>query len=361
MMFSPGLELVCPACRGVLVRRGRDETDRLDCRDCGRSFPVVLGIPDLRLWPDPYVETAEDHAKGRLLAELYGRMGFMQAVAFYYELTDRVPPFQAKRFVRSLADAGPRSDHSLQTWEREADAATASRSLLDIGCGTAPLLEVAAGRYGRVTGVDIAFRWLMMARKRLETANIDAPLVCACAEALPFPDDSFDRVVADSVIENVADQRRAIVECGRVLAGDGWLFVSTPNRYSIGPDPHTGLPAGSWLPQRLTAMYVGLKGGVPPNRRLLSESTLRRLLDDAGLDVASVFAPDVTDAQRAGLGRPLRMAVDAYRLARRASLSHALLRRIGPLLHAIAHKPAGTARVPATTPRDAAPAIPAPV
>jgi ubiquinone/menaquinone biosynthesis C-methylase UbiE len=287
-------------------------------------------------------------------------MGFMQAVALYYELTDRVPPFQAQRFARSLAAAVPRSEHSLRTWEREAGADAKGRSLLDVGCGTAPLLQVAAGRYTRVAGVDVAFRWLVMARKRLEDAGVEAPLVCACAEALPFPDGSFDRVVADSALEHMTDQPRAVRECARVLADDGWLFAATPNRFSIGPDPHTGLPAGSWLPHRLTATYVRLKGGIPPHRQLLSETSLRRLLADAGLDVSRVFLPDLADAQRAGLGRPLRAAVDAYQLAKRAPIGGALLRRIGPLLHAVAHKPA-VARETAMTPRDAGPGVPSPV
>lgn len=357
MTGLPGLELVCPACRGVLERHGSDATDRLDCTNCGHSFPVVLGIPDLRLWSDPYVDPDQDHSKGRLLAELYGKMSFMRAVTLYYELTDRVPPFQAQRFAHSLAAAVPRSEHALRTWEREAGAQPDGRSLLDVGTGTAPLLQIAAHRYSRVAGVDIAFRWLVMARKRLEDAGIDAPLVCACAEALPFPDGSFDRVVADSAIEHMADQPRAMKECARVLGADGWFFAATPNRYSLGPDPHTGLPAGSLLPGRVSAAYVRLKGGIPPRRRLLSEASLRRLIEDSGLEVARVFLPDVAEAQRTGRGLPIRMAVDAYQLAKRVPLGSALLRHIAPLLHAVGHKPAVSACAPLPPPHEADPDV----
>lgn len=340
-----GVLIVCPACRGELDRQGTGDTRTLDCRACGKSYPVILGIPDLRLWADPYIDFEQDHTKGRLLAELYGKMGFMQAVALYYELTDRVPPFQAQRFARGLAAAVPRSDHSLRRWERESGTEATGSSLLDVGCGTAPLLQVAAARYESVAGVDIAFRWLVMARKRLADAGIEAPLVCACAEALPFADGSFDRVVADSAVENMADQPRAVRECARVLADDGWAFVATPNRFSLGPDPHTGLPAGGWLPDSVTAAYVKVKGGIPPHRRLLSEKALRRLLEGAGLLVRRVFLPDVPEAQSSELGRALRMAVSVYHVMKRVPIGSGIMRRIGPLLHTVAHKPPAAAAV----------------
>ena len=38
---------------------------------------------------------------------------------------------------------------------------------LDLGCGTAPLSIAATKRYKVVAGVDIAFRWLVVAKKRV--------------------------------------------------------------------------------------------------------------------------------------------------------------------------------------------------
>lgn len=327
-----GLELVCPACHGELQRTA-DEA--LRCEQCGRIYPVLLGIPDLRLWADPYIGIEEDRAKGvRLAAECEG-LDFADAVQHYYEITEAVPPFQARRFTRSLLAAAGRAAFTLERWEARPPAGA---RLVEIGCGTAPLLHAAASRYAQVVGVDIAFRWLVMARKRLDDAGLEVPLICACAEALPFADGGYDRVVADSTIEHLRDQRLALDECWRALRPGGRLFLTTPNRRSLGPDPHVGLPAGGWLPDRVIEAYVRRKGGVPPRRQLLSAAELRTLLERAEFDVEQIRAPDVPDAQRAGFGIAGRIAIDAYRLMKRLPLGAALLVQIGPLLDAVAHK-----------------------
>jgi 2-polyprenyl-3-methyl-5-hydroxy-6-metoxy-1,4-benzoquinol methylase len=47
---------------------------------------------------------------------------------------------------------------------------------------------------------------------------------------LPFGDGMFDLVVCFETIEHVADPERLLAELRRVMAGDGLLFVSTPNK-----------------------------------------------------------------------------------------------------------------------------------
>jgi uncharacterized protein YbaR (Trm112 family) len=39
------------------------------CAACERSYPIVVGIPDFRLAPDPYISLAEEYEKTRLLAD----------------------------------------------------------------------------------------------------------------------------------------------------------------------------------------------------------------------------------------------------------------------------------------------------
>jgi ubiquinone/menaquinone biosynthesis C-methylase UbiE/uncharacterized protein YbaR (Trm112 family) len=329
------VELVCPACRSEL---GSVPDDALDCTGCGRSFPVVLGIPDLRLWPDPYISLEEDRAKARMLGEACAGLDFEASIAFYYRVTDAVPEFQARRFARSLLAAAGRSEAVLRDVERRSPG-TRTDALLDLGCGTAPLLQSAAQRYERIAGVDIALRWLVLARKRLDQAGVAAPLVCACAEALPFRDDCFDRVVAESTLEHLRDQRAALAECHRVLHAAGELFLTTPNRRSLGPDPHTGLPAGAWLPDAVTAAYVRRKGGIAPRRRLLTAGGLRALIGDAGFTDVRVEPADVPRALRNAFGPLVRVGIDVYRLTRRLPGGASVLRTFGPLLEATACKP----------------------
>jgi ubiquinone/menaquinone biosynthesis C-methylase UbiE/uncharacterized protein YbaR (Trm112 family) len=344
------IALVCPACRNPLAA---DHPGELRCHSCPRSFPVILGIPDLRLWPDPYIGIEEDRAKARHLADQCATLTFEASVLHYYAITSAVPPFQANRFTRALLAATGRAAYALRDWEKHAGRPGVSTAvnadgggewagvrLLDLGCGTAPLLVAGHARGVRGVGVDIAMRWLILAKKRLEEAGVNAPLVCACAEALPFPTGCFERVAGESAIEHVRDQSAAVSECARVLAPGGWLFLSTPNRLSPGPDPHTGLWAGSLLPPAWTARYVRRKGGVPPQRRLLDARQLRQLLEREGFESVWIDVPDVADEQRAGFRGVQRLIVDAYRMARRFPATRSALRVAGPLLHAAGRKAA---------------------
>jgi ubiquinone/menaquinone biosynthesis C-methylase UbiE/uncharacterized protein YbaR (Trm112 family) len=346
-MLFHGIELVCPACRSDLERSQSAAAvntgatcpdDILLCASCGRTYPIILGIPDLRLWPDPYIGLEDDRAKGRMLANECSGLDFTESVELYYRITTAVPPFQASRFARSLRAAADRSRAMVHDLRVRTGGATGA-DLLDVGCGTAPLLVSAAQPQRRAVGVDIAFRWLVLAQKRLTENGVDAPLVCACVEALPFRDGAFDSVVGESTVEHLRDQQRGLSECGRVLRNAGLLFLSTPNRRSLGPDPHTGLPAGGWLPDAVTAWHVRRKGGVPPRRRLLTDDSLRRLLEEAGFEEIIIEPADVPLAQRASFGGFTRLAIDAYHLTKRMPGGTAALRALGPLLHAAARKP----------------------
>jgi SAM-dependent methyltransferase/uncharacterized protein YbaR (Trm112 family) len=348
-----GVDLVCPACRGDLRTRG---ADALECTGCSRTYPVLAGIADLRLWPDPYIGIEEDRAKGVKLATACAGLSFADSVELYYRLTTVVPPFQAKAFTRALLSAVPRAAHSLDRWRaehalgavRDGSAGwrtggeqphSADTTLLEVGCGTAALLVAAAGKYEQMAGVDVAFRWLVLARKRLEEAGVDVPVVCACAEALPFADATFTHVVFDSTIEHLRDQAVALDEAHRVLRDGGRVSLATPNRLSLGPDPHAGLWAGGWLPDGVIAWWVRRRGGIPPKRTLLSQGAVQRALARAGFEHTRILVPHVPAAQRAGFGPALRRVIDGYNAATRTTVGRALLLRIGPLLHAVARKP----------------------
>lgn len=328
-----GVELCCPHCRGEFERPREAE---LVCRGCSRRFTVLLGIPDLRIFPDPYIGFEEERAKVMRLAERYRSLDFEGFVDFYYSITPAVTPQQARQYKRGLMAATARAAAWLEGWEATAGGGPAD-SLLEIGCGTAPLLAAAA-KYRRRVGVDIALRWLLVGKKRLEEAGVELPLVCACAEALPLRDAEFNRVVADSAIEHVRDQSKVLTETRRVLRPGGHLFVATPNRFSLGPDPQTGVWCGSLLPRSWTDALVRRQGGVPPMRHLLSAGELQRLLGDAGFDQVRIFLPAIPAAQRAHFSGAMKALIGLYHLARRLPVSRALLRWVGPLLHGVARK-----------------------
>jgi ubiquinone/menaquinone biosynthesis C-methylase UbiE len=120
---------------------------------------------------------------------------------------------------------------------------TAGKRVLDAGCGsgygTAALAETASG----VTGVDVAADAIAYAREHYSAPHVQfAEGSCA---ALPVADGSADVVVAFEVIEHLADWRAFLHEVCRVLAPDGLLVISTPNkdyyaesRRLSGPNPY---------------------------------------------------------------------------------------------------------------------------
>ncbi len=331
--------LCCPRCKGNL-RDDMNETGEqgtLTCEACNETYPVLHGIPDLRVAPDPYIGIEADRAKGaRLAAHVAPR--WEDLAAHYYDITlDTVPPAQARLFAAGLQAAQPRAAAALEEWERLSSAPLRSAdALLDVGCGTAPLLAAVGTRdrtrTGICIGIDVAFRWLVVGKRRLANAGVQAHLVCACAEALPFRDECFDVATSQATLENVRDQAKAMTEMFRVLQSNGRAWISTANKHSLGPDPHLGIVAGGLLPDAVAARIARSRGALPPERQLLTRSNIARLLHRASFSNMQFSVPAIPAAQREAAGGLMAIAATVYEIARRQPVLRAALLRIGPTL-----------------------------
>lgn len=243
----------CPACRGPVSSR----PDAYCCEACRVDFPVLHGIPDFRLRSDRYLTLNEEREKAARLAEFARTHSFAELLAFYYSITDDVPPELAGRYS-DYAKAGPERARGVLS---DLAPFAATDRLLDVGCGAGGMMVAAAGQGVEAVGVDIALRWLVIARKHLESQGLDACLVCADAEALPFADGGFTHVTAVDVIEHARDPEAFVAECARQLTDGGRLWISATNRFWLGPHPAVGLWAAGWLPARIrTARLIHLRG-----------------------------------------------------------------------------------------------------
>lgn len=102
--------------------------------------------------------------------------------------------------------------------------------VLDLGCGGGYLAEEFARLGCTVTGVDPSEPSLEAARRHARESGLPIDYRRGTAEAIPFPDASFDAAVCCDVLEHVPDVAAALRETARVLRPGGAYFYDTINR-----------------------------------------------------------------------------------------------------------------------------------
>jgi len=278
--MSRGL-FCCVACHGQLTCNGFQVT----CTACGRSWPIVLGIPDFRDRKSQYVQDDLEqvarlqevfHTKSRdELVTIAVKMG-----SFYHDdrATDKL---QAQRV------------HNRQAWQQRAQVMSERLVQLrsawgrdhfgvgaDIGCGSGPNLVSLAMICDQVVGIDASLSELILAKKLLNQERINnVELACAYAEALPIPSQTVDLAISMYVLEHVTSPAQSLVEANRVLKPGAKLYFAVPYRYAlIPPEPHTHVWWVGWLPRRWQVPYVRFfKPGFEYNIHLFSFGEIANL------------------------------------------------------------------------------------
>jgi ubiquinone/menaquinone biosynthesis C-methylase UbiE len=323
--------LCCPLCRGGLERL----PEAYECLACRRAYPVVCGIPDFRLTATPFFDLAGDLATARLLVEEEPLLDFEALLHLYYRLHPEPTDELHETHMAHLAGEQDQAQAALNLVEGNRPFA-AGDLVLDVGCGLGQYLTTAADRVEHVVGVDLSLAFLVLARKRLGGRGL---LVAAEAERLPFQDGTYAAVIAADVLEHLADQRRSLAEMGRVLLPGGALFLSTPNRYSLTPEPHVALWGVGFLPRTWADRYVRRRRGVSYDRvRLLSSYALRHLLRRTFPGSARLLLPGLSARQLEHFSPFKRRLARAYLMLRRLPLVRNFFYLFGPFFHVVAVK-----------------------
>lgn len=102
----------------------------------------------------------------------------------------------------------------------------AARRVLEVGVGTGLALKRYPAK-AQVVGVDLSEEMLMRAMPRAERLRgaraVD--LVCADAEHLPFPDDSFDAITLPYVLSVTPNPQALLRELRRVCRPGGQILI----------------------------------------------------------------------------------------------------------------------------------------
>jgi ubiquinone/menaquinone biosynthesis C-methylase UbiE len=143
----------------------------------------------------------------------------------------------------------------------------ASRSTLDIGCGSSRIVQTLP----QAVGLDMQIRklrWLRAPGRQLVQGSLSE---------LPFADSAFDAVICSEVIEHIARDRIDLTDMVRVLAPGGMLVLGTPDY-------------GRWTWRTLEGIYkkVFPQGYATEHINPYTRKGLRREIEKLGLVVLDV-------------------------------------------------------------------------
>lgn len=182
------------------------------------------------------------------------------------------------------------------------------KRVLDVGCGDGKLAVELARRGAAVVGVDASESMIDAARRRVADSGVGVALELATADALPFPDGSFDVVAAITILCFVENAAPAFAEIARVLQPGGRLVIGELNKWS------------TWAASRRLRAWLG--SALWRRGRFRTPNELRQLALNAGLApgpvTGAIYYPRSASAAR------LMRGIDP-RLGRLTSLGAAFL------------------------------------
>jgi 2-polyprenyl-3-methyl-5-hydroxy-6-metoxy-1,4-benzoquinol methylase len=114
-------------------------------------------------------------------------------------------------------------------------------NFLDVGAGVGTLVAAAAGRGFAARGVEVS-AWAGRFAREEKGLDVRTGLL----EEAGFPDDHFDVITINHVLEHVPQPAQTIAEIRRILKHDGLLVIGVPNIDSL----MAGLRGKKWASLR---------------------------------------------------------------------------------------------------------------
>lgn len=266
----------CPDCSSELEQ----DTSKYQCTSCFKEYPIIENIP---VFGDvcTYYGEVERNAMAELIRTTVLE-GYEKAISNIIK-----DPFVVKYVLdesRALwADLLPIGDHT---------------RFADVGCGWGTVSIPVARIAGHVAAIDATMervKFVEIRAKHSNLANITPAL--GSATALPFPENSFDVIAFNGVLEwlgaiNTKEspykiQMQALREAYRVLKPGGYIYVGIENRYSLRyflgkADDHSFIRFTSLMPRWLAQAYYNIRTSKDYFMHTHSLPVYREMLNSAG-------------------------------------------------------------------------------
>lgn len=156
--------------------------------------------------------------------------------------------YDGSNYDRGLAAQVLKRTHKLI--EREFGPDHEFRSVLEVGAGTLAHLPFVRHKFDRYVATEFDDRVLAVGSNRVLPPKVE--LMQADGAALPFGDNSFDRLIATHVLEHMPDPHLVLAEWSRVLRPGGVMSIILPC------DPGLAWRVGRYFGPRQRAKEAGL-------------------------------------------------------------------------------------------------------
>ena len=166
----------------------------------------------------------------------------------------------------------------------------AGKDAIELGCGTAYVSAWMARRGARAVGIDNSAKQLETARARQRQHGLEFPLVHGNAEAVPYPDASFDFAISEYGACLWCDPQRWVPEAARLLRPGGRLaFLVNSMLMSLTTQPLQGVPATNELLRPAFGLYRIEWPNDPGVEFHLTHAEWIRVLRGAGFEIEELL------------------------------------------------------------------------
>ncbi len=293
------IKLICPDCKSIFKYEG----DLLTCSRCNTSFPVQDNIPILKKDMDYY----------------FNPIGKAEMEKIFVQISTKGWDETLKGIMKDFYDIVRFDDLNRDEWlinliaERRAgwkfllQIPHDGGRFLNIGCGWDSTTFSLSRNFKEGVALDLTLERLKLISYRAIFHDINN-LTYICGgdrEYLPFPDEYFDCIVMNGVLEWVAVTKTGnprkvqldfLKEVRRVLRPEGQIYIGIENRlayiyFGKRRDHHSGLWFGSLLPRFIARLYSKAITGRDYRTYTYSATGYKKLLKKAGFIQSYIYSP----------------------------------------------------------------------